>query len=66
MEEHEEAVWGVLGIDNGPNDGCWLTSSGMSPDTLMSDANKISGSRNIPLEWRGGFIETIQRVSGTC
>jgi WD40 repeat protein len=30
MEEHEEAVWGVLAIDSGPSDGCWLTSSGMS------------------------------------
>jgi hypothetical protein len=32
MEEHEEAVWGVLAIDNGPSEGCWLTSSGKSPD----------------------------------
>jgi len=31
LEEHEEAVWGVLAIDSGPSDGCWLTSSGMSP-----------------------------------
>jgi phospholipase A-2-activating protein len=30
MEEHEEAVWGVLAIDTGPNEGCWLTSSGES------------------------------------
>jgi phospholipase A-2-activating protein len=28
MEEHQEAVWGVLAIDQGPNEGCWLTSSG--------------------------------------
>lgn len=31
LEEHEEAVWGVLGIDSGPSDGCWLTSSGTFP-----------------------------------
>jgi WD40 repeat protein len=31
LEEHEEAVWGVLAIDSGPSDGCWLTSSGTFP-----------------------------------
>lgn len=35
MEEHEEAVWGVLAIDTGPNEGCWLTSSGMSCHSLL-------------------------------
>jgi WD40 repeat protein len=67
LEEHEEAVWGVLAIDNGSNDGCWLTSSGRHPFLSVDEgADEISGSRDIPLERRGGFVETIQRVSGTC
>jgi hypothetical protein len=70
LEEHEEAVWGVLAIDSGPSDGCWLTSSGMCLIFLLSSfmmyANEISGPRDIPLERRRGFIETIQRFSGTC
>jgi hypothetical protein len=32
----------------------------------MMDADEISGPRDIPLERRGGFVETIQRFSGTC
>jgi hypothetical protein len=66
LEEHEEAVWGVLAIDSGPSDGCWLTSSGMCPHTLFSDTDEISGPRDILVERRGRVIETIQRFSGTC
>lgn len=37
LEEHEEAVWGVLAIDAGPEQGGWLTASGMSlPDFPFS------------------------------
>lgn len=47
MEEHEEAVWGVLAIDTGPSEGCWLTSSGSSFSTPVtysrSAANLNSG-----------------------
>jgi hypothetical protein len=32
----------------------------------VMDADEISGPRDIPLERRGGFVETIQRFSGTC
>jgi WD40 repeat protein len=35
LEEHEEAVWGVLAIDQGPEQGGWLTASGMSFSDLL-------------------------------
>lgn len=28
LEQHEEAVWGVMAIDDGPQEGGWLTASG--------------------------------------
>lgn len=31
LEGHEEAVWGVLPIDQGPQEGGWLTASGELP-----------------------------------
>lgn len=34
LEEHEEAVWGVLAIDSGPEEGGWLTASGTSSDHM--------------------------------
>lgn len=68
LEEHEEAVWGVLAVDTGPSDGCWLTSSGMCPHILVSvgDIDQNSGSRDLPMECGGRFSETIQGFSGTC
>lgn len=35
LEGHEEAVWGVLGIDKGPQEGGWLTASGMPSLTVI-------------------------------
>lgn len=36
LEGHEEAVWGVLGIDEGPQAGGWLTASGTSPTCTLT------------------------------
>lgn len=71
MEEHEEAVWGVLAVDDGPSEGCWLTSSGMSADPNYlpkKDGEAVlMTSRPIDLlmEWRWTTVETVQRFSRT-
>lgn len=71
MEEHEEAVWGVLAVDDGPSEGCWLTSSGMFPDPTYLPKKGgeavLMTSRPIDLlmERRWATVETVQRFSRT-
>jgi hypothetical protein len=43
----------------------WYVSHSFLSSSVI-DADEISGPRDIPLERRGGFIETIQRFSGAC
>lgn len=43
LEGHDEAVWGVLAIDDGPQTGGWLTASGTSASTTCSARNYLWG-----------------------
>lgn len=44
LEGHDEAVWGVLAIDEGPQAGGWLTASGrFTPHWLSSEEPRQLG-----------------------
>ena len=66
LEAHEEAVWGVLAIDDGPPAGGWLTASGEPLSTEVAGiVSRLKWEADRLIYLWGGNGELFMRFKGS-